>query len=450
MKIHFYYLGINNKIHFPNGLGILMSVLEQNAYHGSCTYLVQEKDIQTIVPTDLSHFKPDIVGISVVTNQAKYVASLVETIRHYSKAIIIAGGIHATVAPKDLTNKGVDFVFQSEAEISLIEFLKRLAKREEISKIKGIWPNPFARLTDLTQLPIEKKELFHNVSFGEITEKNKGYAGEILTTRGCTYSCNYCCNSTLNKLYEKNLNVKLSEFMRYRPIKQVIDELQAIKKKYVRIRGFIFGDDTFTLNKNYILKFLHEYKNNIAIPFSCNINLLSFDVELAWNLKEAGCFEIKVGIESGSEHLRKKLLGRRISNVEILRKTKVAHKMGLKISTFNMLGLPMETILDLKATLELNSHIRPHRLKFSIFYPYPLTPLRDFCEKKNLLDWNKMATLDNYHTDTPLKFNLKYLQTIQHVWQNLDKAMNKLCGENYYTNIPNLPGMIIKKDDLLK
>jgi hypothetical protein len=115
-----------------------------------------------------------------------------------------------------------------------------------------------------------------------------------------------------------------------------------------------------------------------------------------------------------------------------------------------MIGLPSETVHDLKATLYLNKMIQPHRMKFSIFYPYPSTPLRYYCEKQNLINWKKMEVLDNYQTDTPLKFNRTYLKFFKHILKDLSLTMNRIYDRNDYMNIPNVKGMIIKREDLIR
>ncbi len=443
MNLHFYYLNINSGLAYCNGIGILSSVLKREGYNVSATHLTSSDNLEGIVKEDLKNNPSEIVGISVVTNQAKYVPIITRTIRENSDSISIAGGIHATIAPQDLKNKGIDYVFQGESENSLLEFVKNLERGKNLEKIRGIWPNPPAQLTDLSKIPQEDKEI---LNFGEIINKKNMWAGEVIATRGCPYECSYCCNSTINEFYRKGLRIQTKDILRRRPIEHVIEELSAMQEKYPGIKMFILGDDTFTLKKNYCLDFLNEYKKNIEKPFVCNVNLLSFDKDIANSLKEAKCYEIKVGIESGSERIRKEVLNRAITNEKILEKTEMAHNSGLNISTFNMLGLPTETPEELMETLELNSKIKPRRMKFMIFYPYPLTPAADLCQRLNLINENKLRELDNYNTDTPLNFNDKYMKVFYKVWANLDHAINSLYNGEYYEMMQNIPGMVLRKE----
>jgi anaerobic magnesium-protoporphyrin IX monomethyl ester cyclase len=445
MRIHFYYLNINSGLAYGNGVGILSAVLKQNNHTVTATHITSIENIEETIKKDLSSNNPDIVAISVVTNQAKFVPIITKTIKENSNAIIIAGGIHATIAPKDLKEKGVDYIFQGEAENSIIEFVSALQNNKPVDKIKGIWPNPLAPLPDLSKIPQEDKEI---LGFGEMIKKKNMWAGEIIATRGCPYECSYCCNSTLNEMYRKNLGISTKDILRRRPVLHVIEEIKNMQENYPGIKMFILGDDTFTLNKEYCLEFLDEYKKNIHIPFVCNVNLLSFDDDIAKALKDAGCFEIKIGIESGSERLRKEILKRYITNEHILKQTKIAHNHGLSISTFNMIGLPTETIDDLKQTLELNSKILPDRMKIMIFYPYPLTPACDICVNNNLINYDTLENLDNYNTDTALKFSSEYMELFHEIWNNPSQKINSILGKEYYGMMPNFPGMVIKKERL--
>jgi len=448
MRVHFYYLNINSGLAYGNSIGILAAVLKKAGHEVSARALTNPGDLN-FIEEDIKLYNPEVIGLSVVTNQAKYVPEIVSEIKKNSSAIVIAGGIHATIAPLDLKDKGIDYVFQGEAENSLLEFITRLENKQDISRIRGVWPNPPAELVDLTKIPQEDKEI---LKFSEITKKKNMWAGEIIATRGCPYECSYCCNSTLNNFYRKNLGVKTCDILRRRPVEHVIDELKELQENYPGIKMIILGDDTFTLNKEYCLELLRKYKENIKIPFVCNVNLLSFDEDIAKALKDAGCYEIKIGIESGSERIRRDILKRFITNEQILEKTKIAHNAGLNISTFNMIGLPTETESELKETVRLNAKIKPRRMKFMIFYPYPLTPAREICEKLRLIDYEKLAKLDNYDTDTPLKFDDNYMKTFYRIRDNLVVEVNNILGEEYYNVLSNMnvKGMIVAKEKKLE
>lgn len=445
MKVHFYYPTFNAVTAYCNAIGILSAVLKNNGHKVSAKILNDLNTLEKIVDEDINQINPDVIGISVVTLQSKYIDKIVKHIKNKSNALVIAGGIHATIAPEDLKQRGVDYVFQGEAENSLIEFIDKLEKREDVNEIRGVYPNHLAPLTDLTKIPQEDKEI---MPFRDIIKSHNMWAGDIITTRGCPYDCTYCHNSTVNNLYRNELKIKTKDVLRQRPVEHIIQEFENLERKYKEIKMFVISDDTFTLNKSHCITVLKEYKNRIVTPFVCNINLLSFDRDIAKALKEAGCFEARFGLESGSERIRKTILNRHISNEEILKKTKIAEDYRLNLDTFNMVGLPTETIEDLEETLILNSKIKPRRIKFNIFYPFPLSPIKKICEDLGVIDYEKLGKLDNIQQELSLKFDEEYLQFFNNFWADMVGTINKYCGEERYKTMKPIDvGMLIKAEE---
>ena len=76
-------------------------------------------------------------------------------------------------------------------------------------------------------------------------------------------------------------------------------------------------------------------------------------------LKKAGCVLVKVGVETGSEELRKKILGRFMNNKQIIKVFDIARRIGLKTCTFNMIGVPGETKETIQDTINLNKRLKP-------------------------------------------------------------------------------------------
>jgi len=99
-----------------------------------------------------------------------------------------------------------------------------------------------------------------------------------------------------------------------------------------------FDDDTFTLFPNWIEEFCDAYKKEFNYPFTCNVRVETVNCEVLSSLKDAGCYAIKLGVESGDEGLRKNILQRQMTNHDIVTACKKAHELGLKIYVFNMLG----------------------------------------------------------------------------------------------------------------
>ena len=88
-------------------------------------------------------------------------------------------------------------------------------------------------------------------------------------------------------------------------------------KFYRKVNGINFADDLLILNKGLFGEFAQEYKRTIGLPYTCNGRVEHFSDEIIASLKESGCTAVGIGVESGSEWLRKHILNRHHSNQQI-------------------------------------------------------------------------------------------------------------------------------------
>ena len=153
-----------------------------------------------------------------------------------------------------------------------------------------------------------------------------------------------------------------------------------------------FDDDTFFKNEKWLFNFLDEYKKITKIPFNCNTRPETLTEEICKKLKEANCNSVSIGIESGSEQLRKKILKRHMSNKAIIKAFRMLKKYKIKSSSFNMVGFPGETYKDYLETVKLNRKIKPDMMQISIFYPYKGTELGDLAFKRGYVQKGNIFT----------------------------------------------------------
>jgi anaerobic magnesium-protoporphyrin IX monomethyl ester cyclase len=124
-----------------------------------------------------------------------------------------------------------------------------------------------------------------------------------------------------------------------------------------------------------------------AITFETNLRVSAktLDPELFQALASANVRRINIGLESGSERVRKDILGRNYSNAQFRRAVQLAHEHGMVVNVFNMIGIPGETMADHLETVRLNRECRPNSSFTSIFFPYAGTELYRVCERRGLL-----------------------------------------------------------------
>lgn len=140
------------------------------------------------------------------------------------------------------------------------------------------------------------------------------------------------------------------------------------------------------------------YKRHVNLPFSCDerVELLTDDrVKL---LKEAGCKQVYLGVESGDEMLRKLVLERTMSNELLKKGVDRLHDNGIRAFAFNMVGLPGEDRQKALSTVKLNATIKVDDSIVTVFSPYPSTILYKISVEKDyvklLIDYTQFTFLD--------------------------------------------------------
>lgn len=395
MKVTLIYpcIGINPSYNY--GLGIIAAYLKENGHQiqGFSIYAPngEKIDLENI-ENQIRTFNPGLIGFSSVSNQFMFVKKIANHLRKNGiKTKILVGGIHATVSPESVLKEDfVDMVCLGEGEYACLELVNKLEKKEDISDIKNIWlkkngiiiKNEIRPLIeDLGSLPFPDRDAFN---FKKTLEKKRGWVN-MLAGRGCIFKCSYCVNSFLFKFYKKKWNIRL------RPVDHVIEEIAEIEKNYGKhnVKMINFNDDNFTMSNKWIMEFCEKYPNRIKYPFACNIRPTNFDEKIANNLKNAGCAEIKIGLESGSKRVREEILNRYMTNEQIEKAFMIAKSSGIRTWSFNMIGMPTETKEELLETIKLNAKIRPYIIRCAIMYPYRGSDFYDDCIKEGNLNKNK-------------------------------------------------------------
>jgi radical SAM superfamily enzyme YgiQ (UPF0313 family) len=414
MHVLFIYPNLNAQIGFNYGVAFLSAVLRR---HGHVTRLLNINesldyplDLERIV-RDLKAFSPDLVGFSVVSNQFQHAVEIAKAIRDHTHAPFVCGGIHATMAPHEVLETGIfDYACLGEGEEALLELVNALEEHGDTNKIPNIWGkrdgsvirNGVRPFTPLENLPPKDYEIF---DFQKMIDAKDGWVG-IMVSRGCPFRCTYCFNHRLVDIYRRDTGLPLPRlgYLRHHSVNEVMGELEYLLGQYTGIKVFIFDDDLFTLDKDYVQEFCLAYEKRIAVPFVCNAHVKVFDHVIARSLKRANCCIVKFGLESGSERIRKEVLNRPMTNHAVMNAFRIAHEHQLHTSAFVMIGLPDETPEEMFATIDLLGAIRPGRFRWSLFFPYPGTVAHEMAEQKGLIDFQKMRALTNFTEESCLDF----------------------------------------------
>jgi radical SAM superfamily enzyme YgiQ (UPF0313 family) len=180
-----------------------------------------------------------------------------------------------------------------------------------------------------------------------------------------------------------------------RSSENIIAEIDSLNKKFPAVDEYFLEVETIGADLVWLEDFCKKLQifnstKTKKLKFSTNLRIfpnMNFEAVFQ-NFKIANFDSVIIGLESGSDRLRKEILNRIYSNQHILKAVEIARKNGIKIGIFNMVGLPTETQEDYAETVKMNQLIKPDWHATSIFFPYQGTKLYDITKELNLLPQN--------------------------------------------------------------
>ena len=417
MRVLFIYPNLNAEEGFNHGIADLSGGLRAR---GHITGLININEALYEIPTNaqivqrVRDWKPDLVAFSLMTQQYRYALRLARDIRAALPSLPLAvGGVHCIMCTQEVKNDGLwDFIGVGECDDAFPELVDRLQAGDPafeevpnfcIRRPDGTYrQNPPGPYPDLAALPPKDYEIY---DLPHMLARKNGWQS-ILTSRGCPYRCTYCFNHEVTDRYLEEGGHSRRSYLRHYPIDRMIGELRELRKRHPAIETFIFDDDLFTLNKDYCIAFARAYADaDIGVPYVLNAHVQTFTEPVARALSESPCMIVKFGVESGSPELRKKVLERHMSNQAIEEAFALCRQYGLHTSAFLMFGLPYETRAMMEETIDLMARVRPGRMRWAIFFPFPGTKSHTICRLGDLIDYRRMDAMDNYFCGSCLKFD---------------------------------------------
>ncbi len=337
----------------------------------------------------------DMACFTSTTPGFNFIKSIASALKKINPELQIGiGGAHPTFYPEVLSqNEEIDFICRGEGDDAIVEMAKMPFPIQDSKPIPNIWMKVGGEIIsgamrplihDLDSLPYPDREVYFS-RYPDLASKDI----KIMVGRGCPYDCSYCFNSSMKNLYKGN-----GLWTRLRTAASIIDEIHFLQAQYP-IRWINFHDDTFNVNKKWLMEFLKVYSEKVRIPFICQLRIDNTDEELIKALKNAGVDKINVGIEHGDENLRRQILKRTISNSRIEEFGSWIRKYRIRLHTTNMMGFPNEDIEMAFSTISLNAKLKPELAVCSILNPYPGTEIYNLLKKEGFLtesfDFSKLT-----------------------------------------------------------
>ncbi|HBL85143.1 MAG: hypothetical protein A2Y17_02020 [Clostridiales bacterium GWF2_38_85] len=363
---------------YSEGLASISAVLKDGGHSVSLLhlfYLHQENDFKDKL-RNLGEF--DIIGFSIRTtafpDSQLYIKWTKEV---YPEVFIICGSYHVTLVPDEvIAIDGVDCVCIGDGEYAELELCDAMRDGKDYTNIESLYfklpdgtikKNPVRPVfEDLERLPIPDFDLFDY----ENLASSKINTAIVMMSRGCLFSCTYCGNSQFRNVYPNR-----KKYARFRSPENSILYLKTLLSKYPNIKYLNFRDAIFNMYPDWFDKFIDVYKKEINLPFTCNLRFDAMNEDTVHRMKEAGCYTIDIGVESGDQEIRMKYLKRNMTDEMMINASKWFHKYGITVLTYNILGLPYEDLHRALKTVKLNAKLKSDRIIPNIFYPYPMTEL---------------------------------------------------------------------------
>ncbi len=377
-----------------HGLSYLSSVLKQHGHSTRVLVLCSERARFSLALTaqTVRQRAPDVVALTSVSSQYPFIDGIARAIRRIRpEAYLMIGGPHASLNPEECAASVYDAVCVGEGERPMDELIAQLASGQRPSDIRNMWlrratgsvqrnpTRPF--LQDLDELPYPDWDMWL-----PWIDDEEFFSPAIVIGRGCPYNCSYCSNHSLRRLAS-------GKYVRFRSPENIVGEIEEVRQRYLKgDRNIYLEVEAIAIDKTWALNLceaLRRYNSTLSEPlqYRCNYRITpqSLDEEVFRALATANFRRLNIGLEAGSERVRREILKRDYSNDDFRRAIDLARRNGLEVNLYNMIGVPGETVSDHMETVRLNREARPDYSYTSIFFPYPGTELRKTCEDRGLL-----------------------------------------------------------------
>lgn len=365
----------------------------------------------------------DIVGFSCTSPTFKHGIELANKLKSINSNIkIVFGGYHVSALKELIKDTCIDQIVVGEGESAFLDILN--GNNDRII---------YGKRLSFKELPWPDRDTIKNERTVDLCEKMTGLRiTGLQANRGCPFRCPFCGERCITGTINK------SNPIRTREVNDIVNEIEFIVNKY-KLNYFKFIDATFDISPKFVIDFCKEkIKRNLNVEWECMVHAgIAKEKMFPW-LKKANCTQINVGCESGSPKILKEIKkGASIKN--ILDVFDWGKKYNIKRRAFFLIGMPSETIEDIKLTEKLIERINPDFFYVTILCPYPGTDLYDH-EKMKDIDWSNADEYSNdfWHTKYFSNQDLKNIQK-----ELIEKFKDKLVV--WDKNIG--PGVRMKKRD---
>lgn len=363
------------------GISYIASALESKGHKTELSVLNGKNARQNLkmLNETVQRFQPELICFTSVFSEFDYINEVASFVKdEHPDIFLLLGGVHITLNPQEKSLEIFDALCIGEGEFPVLELVQCLELKKQPSQIANLWiktpsgveknaTRPF--IQDLDSLPFPNRQMWQPWIL------NRNTRITVLLGRGCPFNCTYCCNHELRKTSE-------GQYVRLRSPENIIEEIRILTSQFPLVTEYFLevetlGVDIIWLENlcNALHKLNSERENSLSFGSNLRVHP-KIDLKKIFNLLNYGGFKsIVIGLESGSDRIRREVLNRFYSNNDIILAAQLANENNIGLGLFNLVGLPEETPGDFNETLKMNQAIQPQWHATSIFFPYPGTKL---------------------------------------------------------------------------
>lgn len=400
-------------------------ILDLNIFKPWERGLNAEQFCEDLILQQIAQFEPLLIGFGCLfSGQFPPVLKFTERIRsEYKEIPIVLGGMHPTIFAKEiLTNcSSIDYIVIGEGEEQIVTLAQAVYRKDlnYLATIEGIAfrkkdqvivrpKNNF--ILNLDELPFPAYDLInfedyhHSTSHWHNPKKlSFNLTVPIISSRSCPMKCSFC-----------SMFLVMGPKLRARSPQNVVSELQLLYESYGQTH-FSFMDDNINLNKKHIVSICNEIirrKLNIQFETPNGLSIIALDREVMDAMYEAGWVRGAIAIESGSDYIRNKVMGKRLPRekiLEVVRLFKIYKNLYLK--AYFIIGMPEDTQETLMDTYEMIKEIDLNEVYVTNLMPFPGTSVFDQAAREHLfvenIDLNNIWKMSGFHYHNNDKFFIK-------------------------------------------
>ena len=350
----------------PLGLAYLAAVLRQNKVDVSILDLAALNLNDEQSRDEIKKSNANFIGITAATNTVEEAYKIAKYAKEIN-AFVIVGGPHTSILPKQTLEecKDIDIAVKGEGEYILLD----IVKKKPLSKIKGITYRKGSKIhsnadspliEDLDSIPFPARDLLPLDRYWSPGVRRYPFA-TIVTSRGCPYNCSFCVNYTVS-----------GRKFRYRSPENILKEIDELVNKY-KVKELNILDDNFTVIPNRVEKLCDELiKRNYDLIWKTGNGVRADRVNehLIKKMKEAGCYLLAFGIESGDESILKIVdKGETLEQIESA--VRWAKKYKILTEGFFIIGNDGENEETMNKTIKFAKKLDLNIAQFQVFIPLP-------------------------------------------------------------------------------